>query len=207
MNYYQKYLKYKDKYIKLKQLKGGVFFPPLNEINESEIAIVCHCSPQYQSKFDGLQDKLHDNLYYINIKDNQIIKEIGDKIKYVDIDPKCPNDKWTEIINNTLMYIWGINCNIYLSYKSYYSSLILDNILDNSFDKLKLNGKVFFPVAQSYEYEENTKYLKKKYLDNEEFPGFTFSIESIYNFPYIISKNVEQDFEIKEYYVFTKNET
>jgi hypothetical protein len=23
MNYYQKYLKYKDKYIKLKQLKGG----------------------------------------------------------------------------------------------------------------------------------------------------------------------------------------
>jgi hypothetical protein len=93
----------------------------------------------------------------------------------------------------------GINCPIYMSYKDYISSLILDHILYNSFDKLKLNGKVFFPVAQSYEYEKNTEYLK-----NKEFRGFTLSIESIDNFPYIISINVEQDFEIKEYYVFTK---
>jgi hypothetical protein len=36
MDYYQKYLKYKDKYIKLKQLKGGALdLPLLNEINES----------------------------------------------------------------------------------------------------------------------------------------------------------------------------
>lgn len=104
------------------------------------------------------------------------------------------------------MYIWGINCNIYLSYKSYYSSSIIDNILYNSFNKLKLYGKVFFPVLQSYEYEKNTEYFEKK-SSQKYFSGFTFSIESIDNFPYIISKNVKQDLEIKEYYVFTKNET
>jgi len=198
MDYYQKYLKYKDKYIKLKELTGGGgIIPPLNETNKSEIAIVCHCSPQYQLQFNQSQLGLHTKLYYLNIKDQIKIKEIDDSIKYIDIDPKCENDKWTKIIDNTLMYIWGINCTIYLSYKDYISSSILDNILYNSFDKLKLNGKVFFPVAQSYEYEKNTEYLK-----NKEFPGFTLSIESIDNFPYIIGKN--QDFEINEYYVFTK---
>ena len=105
------------------------------------------------------------------------------------------------------MYIWGINCNIYKSYSSnYLESSIIDNILYNSFHKLKLYGKVFFPVAQTYEYEKNIEYFEKK-SSQKYFSGFTFSIESIDNFPYIISKNVEQDFEIKEYYVFTKNET
>jgi hypothetical protein len=197
-DYYSKYLKYKNKYIKLKELSGGYILPPLDETNISEIAIVCHCSPQYQSEFP----ELHRQLYYLNIKNQKKIREIDDSIKYIDIDPKCKNDKWTEITKESLMYIWGINCNIYLSYENYYSSLILDNILENSYDKLKLNGKVFFSVAQSYEYEKNTKYLKKKYLDNKEFPGFTFEKVSIDNFPYIIGD--KEELKNKEYYVFTK---
>ena len=108
MDYYQKYLKYKDKYIKLKELRGGGdIIPPLNETNKSEIAIVCHCSPQYKSQFNRSQLGLHDKLYYLDIKNKKKIKEIDDGIKYIDIDPKCENDKWTKIIDNTLMYIWG----------------------------------------------------------------------------------------------------
>jgi hypothetical protein len=35
-NYYSKYLKYKNKYIKLKELRGGTFLAPLEKINELE---------------------------------------------------------------------------------------------------------------------------------------------------------------------------
>ena len=35
-DYYSKYLKYKNKYIKLKELRGGIFLAPLEKINELE---------------------------------------------------------------------------------------------------------------------------------------------------------------------------
>jgi hypothetical protein len=192
MDYYQKYLKYKDKYIKLKQLKGGDLDLP-NEEQEKEIAIVCHCSPKSRIK--------HQQLYYINIKKKEKIQEIGNNIRYVDplCDNKIDKDSWTKIDDNSLMYIWGINCMIHASYLR---KDIIEDILWFSLRRLKLDGKVLFPVSQLNEYEskKNTEY----FFENP-FPGFTFSIESIDKFPYIIGKNIQTNFEIKEYYVFTKN--
>ena len=204
MDYYQKYLKYKDKYFKLKQLKGGgVELPLLNEINESEIAIVCHCSPQYQSQFLVL----HNQLYYIDKQNNKRIQEIGSNIKYVDTNPSCEKDTWTEINNNSLMYIWGINCPIYMIYLKGSESRVLEMILKDSFKKLKLNGKVFFPVSESYEQHKikNNNCIKDKIRDGTEgFYGYSFEIVSINEFPYIIGNNHDLELEIKEYYVFTK---
>jgi hypothetical protein len=203
MNYYQKYLKYKDKYIKLKQLKGGYILPLLNEINESEFAIVCHCSPQYQSQFEVL----HRKLYYIDKQNNKTIQEIGRDIKYVDTNPSCENDTWTKIDDNSLMYIWGINCPIYMIYLKGSESRVLDMILKDSFRKLKLNGKVFFPVLESYEQLKikNNNCIKEKIRDGSEcFYGYSFEIVSINEFPYIIGNNHDLELEIKEYYVFTK---
>ncbi len=207
MDYYQKYLKYKDKYIKLKQLKGGYILPLLNEINESEIAIVCHCSPQYQTQFTQLHTQLHNQLYYIDKQNNKTIHEIGKNIKYVDIDPLCPGDIWDNITNNSLMYIWGINCPIYMIFLKGNESRVLDKILKNSFNKLKLNGKVFFPVSESYEQHKikNNNCIIDKIRDGSEcFHGYSFEIVSINEFPYIIGDERELELEIKEYYVFTK---
>ena len=88
-----------------------------------------------------------------------------------------------------------------MSYDDYSSSLILDNILYNSLNKLKLDGKVLFPMFGNK--DKLIKYFEKKC--KEDFPDFT--IESINNFSYIIGKNNKDDLEIKEYYVFTKNKT
>jgi hypothetical protein len=84
-------------------------------------------------------------------------------------------------------------------------SRVLDIILENSFNKLKLNGKVFFPVSDSYEQHKikNINCIKDKILDGS-FYGYSFEIVSINEFPYIIGNNHDLELEIKEYYVFTK---
>jgi len=212
MNYYQKYLKYKDKYIKLKELRGGVLDLDLdlpneeetldldldldlpNEEQEKEIAIVCHCHPSNLIKN-------HPQLSYIDIKDHKIIKNIGVDIKY--IDPLCPDDNWDSIIE-PLMYIWGINCPIYMSYVDSTSKIQI--ILENSLNKLKIKGKVLFgfdlsnDISILNQIEKNTAYFT-----NNPFPGFDFKIVSIEDLSnelsYIIGKKVN-----KYYFVFTKNE-
>ena len=186
------------------------------QINESQIAIVCHCSKKYQTGSDN-PFILHQTLYYINIKNKYIIKEIGKNIKYVDVDPSCPDDIWDNITNESLMYIWGINCDIYRSFNNGDRSKIINDILQNSFNKLKLNGKVYFPVMKNMSLP-NLPDSKKKLIEffTEEcnnksngFNGFNFKIESIDDFPYIIGLKSDLDFakdeKIKEYYVFTKN--
>lgn len=111
------------------------------EIVESEIVIVCHCSKEYENK--------HDPLFYIDTKNKNIIKELGDDVKYVDVNPSCVNNKWENIGDESKMYIWGINCPINLSYSKIFShkifSHIIDDILKNSLRVLKKNGKVLFP--------------------------------------------------------------
>jgi hypothetical protein len=195
--YYQKYLKYKDKYIKLKQLRGGSLEPI-----ESEIVIVCHCSKKYQT---------HPKLYYINIKDNSCKKEVGEGIKYV--DSICEDNKWDKSDDNSIMYIWGIYCPIYLSFdKSGYGSYVIDDILKNAYKKLRVNGKVLFPVYGIKNPKDRLfEYFEQKICDKSEgFNSFTVSKEPIDKFPYIIANNNKHDLENKEnkenkeYYVFTK---
>ena len=86
-------------------------------------------------------------------------------------------------------------------------SRVLEMILKDSFKKLKLNGKVFFPVSESYEQHKikNNNCIKDKIRDGSEgFYGYSFEIVSINEFPYIIGNNHDLELEIKEYYVFTK---
>jgi hypothetical protein len=196
MDYYQKYLKYKDKYIKLKELRGGYILPPLNETNKSEIAIVCHCSPQYQ-----LQNQ-HPRLYFIDIN-NQIIEEMDKNIKYY--DPTCPEDSWDKIVDNSLMYIWGIGCPIYRSFENH--SKIVD-ILKNLNLKLKVDGKVFFKIVDDLSFfDANNKLFEffNNMCEKMDLP-YTFKIVERFHFPYIISEknNYDRNFKIKGYYVFTK---
>jgi hypothetical protein len=189
--YYQKYIKYKDKYIKLKQLRGGAL-----ELDESKIAIVCHCSTKY---------KTHPKLYYINKEDNSCKREIGEGVKYV--HPICEDNKWSKIDDNSIMYIYGVYCPIYLSFDiSEYGSYVIDDILKNSYKKLCVNGKVLFPVYGVKDPKDRLfEHFEQKICDKSEgFYGFTLSKESIDKVPYIIGTNNEYDSENKEYYVFTK---
>jgi hypothetical protein len=162
---------------------------------ESEIVIVCNCSPK--------NDK---QLYYI--KDNKIINKIGDDVKYVYEKTICKDDKWSNVKNGSKMYIWGTNCSInysHLKNVKYIPPII--NILDNSFLKLKKNGKVFFPVFfknGKIDWTQNQKTLNRFFEENK-FNGFTFTLEPIDKFPYIIDKEIYTDRIIKYFYVFTKN--
>jgi hypothetical protein len=159
---------------KLKKLTGGRILPRLNEIKEKEFAIVCHCS-----------NSRHQKLHYIQ---NGIMGDkIGENIKY--IDPLCPEDTWDKITKKSLRYIWGIYCPIYTSY---YDSNIITQILNNSFEKLKLNGMVLFPALEDKNIE---------YFTNNPFSGFTFSKLHINQLAFIIDKHVPT---YTEYYVFTK---
>ena len=180
------------------------------QINESQIAIVCHCSKKYQT---GSNNPLilHETLYYINIKNKYIIKEIGENIQYV--DPLCPSDIWDNITNESLMYIWGINCPIYRSFENN-KRIAIDNILNNSFNKLKLNGKVYFPVIENMSLPTlpDSKQSLINFFDeecNNKSNGFNFEKKSIDDypddFPYIIGLKSDLEIgKIVEYYIFTK---
>ena len=164
-----------EKYTMLKtkkQYKGNI------KLKQSEFAIVCHCS-----------NSKHLPLYYI--QDGIIGDKIGDNIKY--IDPLCPEDNWDNITNNSLMYIWGIFCPIYTSH---YDAKIITKILENSLEKLKLNGRVLFPVLDEYKNNE--------YFTINSFNGFTFSKLHINQLSFIIDKKIPK---YTEYYVFTKIKT
>ena len=182
---------------------GESILPLLNELNESHIAIVCHCRQNQENNLG----QIHSKLYYINknknssIPFNNIIKEIEDGIKY--IDPSCPDDNWENIEDKTLMYIWGINCPIYVSHILNTVEKILNDILKNSYQKLDIGGKVLFPSFKNGVEQNLIKYFQEKIKSSDEnFAGFAFEIVSIDKFPYIIGKN--NDFRIEEYYVFTK---
>lgn len=163
----------------------------------SDTVIVCHCSKQYQNKDDG---KLHKTLYYFNTVTYEN-EEIEEDIKYIDIDIRCVNDKWNYIESNSKMYIWSINCPIYESYNNdREESKVIDDILKNSLRVLKQNGKVIFPVNNSYVMMTNRLI---KYFQDKTFNGFTYSIEPIAKFPYII--DISLNIDTKNYYVFTKN--
>jgi len=189
MDYYQKYLKYKDKYTKLKELRGG-------GESESEIAIVCHCSK--------LKNR-HPQLYFI-YKDKSIpMKKIDENIRYVDTSPECRNeDSWAKIDKNSLMYIWGIGCPIYQSYNN---SKIIENILFGAHSKLKVDGQVYFTIYRDVEkMNDNIKLLELFYNICEEMSSvYTFKIVELSHFPYIIYEyDLTRIPEIKGYYVFTK---
>jgi hypothetical protein len=151
---------------------------------ESEIVIVCHCSKKYQK---------HDPLFYI--KNKKIIKELGNDVQYV--DPTCKDDKWEKIDDESKMYIWNINCPIYISYSD---SKVINDILKNSLRVLKKNGKVFFAVMIRPFGDQNIRLFE--YFNSNHFNGFTFTLESITRFPYNINK---APYDINQYYVFTKN--
>jgi hypothetical protein len=155
--------------------------PRLEDIDEREIVIVCHCSIV---KYPQLK---HPQLHYI--QNGVMGDKIGDNIKY--IDPLCPDDNWDNITNNSLMYIWGIFCPIYTSY---YDAKIITTLLSNSYEKLKLNGRVLFPALE----DKNIAYFT-----NNPFPGFTFSRIHITQLSFIIDKKIPT---YTEYYVFTKEQ-
>jgi hypothetical protein len=153
-----------------------IILPQVKDIKESEFAIVCHCS-----------NTRHKQLHYIQ---NGIIGDpIGKDIKY--IDPLCPDDTWDKITKNSLMYIWGVYCPIYTSYSD---AKIITKILNNSLEKLKLNGRVLFPVLDE---DKNNEYFT-----TNPFNGFTFSKLHINQLPFIIDKKFPK---YTEYYVFTKD--
>ena len=190
MDYYQKYLKYKDKYIKLKELRGGGGpGPGAGALKpHSEIAIVCHCS--------NLKNK-HQQLYFIDAKNKKIIREIDKNIMYV--DPICPNDSWEKINNNSLMYIWGIGCPIYMSYGN---RQMITDILNNAKPKLKVGGKLYFFIGDTVFGDEAILVEFFNNMSKYENIGYTFKIEPIDKFPYIIF--YKSEIVIKGYYVFTK---
>jgi len=121
-------------------------------------------------------------------QDGKKVGKIGNTIKH--IDPSCPKDNWNNITDNSLMYIWGIYCPIYISHSD---ARIITIILNNSFEKLKLNGRVLFPALDENKNEE--------YFTNNPFNGFTFSKIHISQLTFIIEKKIPK---YTEYYVFTK---
>jgi len=104
------------------------------------------------------------------------------------------------------MYIWAINCPIYLSYQTENDyDKTLNDILKNSYNKLGIGGKIFFPsIKKNFPRNDNlVKYVKNQIkLFNTNFVGFAFEMVPIDKFSYIINK--DNDYEIEEYYVFTK---
>ena len=189
MDYYQKYLKYKDKYTKLKELRGG-------GESESEIAIVCHCSK--------LKNR-HPQLYFI-YKDKSIpMKKIDENIRYVDTSPECRNeDSWEKITTNSLKYIWGIGCPIY---KSFENSAIIENILSQASFKLKVGGQVYFA---NYYYNDVQMINDDQKLENffnnmckEKGLPYTYKTKQIKELSYIIDDPTRISTIIR-YYVFTK---
>ena len=99
----------------------------------------------------------------------------------------------------------GGYCPIYVSHILGTVEKILNDILKNSYKKLDIGGKVLFPSIKKGEMRNNSllEYFKRKIESSDEnFAGFAFEIVSINKFPYIIS--AKHDFDIKEYYLFTK---
>jgi len=188
MNYYQKYLKYKDKYIKLKELRGG----EQSEGEQSEIAIVCHCSPQSNTQ--------HAQLYYIY--NDKSIQMIDKNIRYV--DTTCPEDSWDKIDDNSLMYIWGIGCPIY---KSFDNNTIIINILSQAYSKLKVGGEVYFSIFYDEQFlfdDQKLEEFFKNMCKDKDFP-YTYQTKQKNDFLYIIADDSPmRNSTIKEYHVFTK---
>jgi ubiquinone/menaquinone biosynthesis C-methylase UbiE len=85
-----------------------------------------------------------------------------------------------------------------------YCKDILIDILKNSSRVLKPNGKIFFhnispPTIIPKQNEKLIEFFKSKKFDD-----YTFSVETIDKFPYII--DIPDTNKIsKEYFVFTKN--
>ena len=185
-----------------KPIKSNFLIP--SERIESEIVIVCHCSEEYQDQFTN---NLHEQLYYI--KDNKLDGKVGKDVKYVDENKICKHNKWSNIDDKSKMYIWGLYCPIsYSHFKDNWQNKVLTDILTNSLRKLKQNGKVFFPHFVYKETNSNTLNKHEKtlnYFQENNFDGFTFTLESIDKFPYIIDKKLQTNRVIENYYVFTKN--
>jgi hypothetical protein len=166
------------------------------QINESEIAIVCHCNPNNI-------EKNHEQLFYININNDKNKYKIGKNINYV--DESCPDDSWTKITNNSLMYIWGIHCPIYMSYEM---DSVIKNILTNSFEKLKIKGKVLF----GFNCRSIKTDLKKQITDNNNYlrenkdcyPGFDFKIVPIKDLSYELSNIIGKEFIIGNEFIIGK---
>ena len=185
---------YNDLVIKL---RSKLNYSPI--IDESKIVIVYHCNT---NAFDN-DIQLYYKKKYIFLKElDKDVKDIK-YVKYVDINPKCINDKWENIDDNSKMYIWNINCPIYNS-----ESNIINKILQESLRVLKNKGKVFFPL---YEYDivqdPNIKLFENFQEIAKENNVFTFTTESIDNLPFLIDIGGDINFNsksIKKYYVFTK---
>ena len=80
---------------------------------------------------------------------------------------------------------------------------ILIDILKNSSRVLKPNGKIFFHniIADTFIPKQNEKLIE--FFKSNKFDDYTFSLESIDKFPYIIDQpNINKI--SNEYFVFTK---
>ena len=102
---------------------------------DSELVVTCHCPVP-----------IHPQIYYV--ENGKLGTPLGAGVNYV--DPKCPENTWDKILDNSKTYVWGMYCPVYplLLYANYevglYVSVIVE-ILDNSYRVLKNGGSVVFP--------------------------------------------------------------
>jgi len=102
---------------------------------DSELVITCHCPVP-----------THPQIYYI--ENGDLGRPLGPEVKYV--DPKCPENTWDKILDNSKTCVWGMYCPVYplLLNANYEVALFINvivEILDNSYRVLKNGGSVVFP--------------------------------------------------------------
>ena len=102
---------------------------------DSELVVTCHCPVPK-----------HPQIYYV--ESGALGAPLGAEVKYV--DPKCPENTWDKIADNSKTYVWGMYCPVYplllhANYEMAFSVNVVVELLDNSYRVLKNGGSVIFP--------------------------------------------------------------
>jgi hypothetical protein len=149
---------------------------------DNDIVIACHCEKHR---------KLY--LYFQNGSSRELEGE-----QYVD-PYACPGRTWERIKTNSIQYIWGQFCPIYLVFFNGFDNVffrMLINILNEASRILKVGGSIIFPIPKKN--QEPVKYFPKV-------TGFTLEIKKNDGLPiniYYENHNVQDT--ISYLIIFTK---
>jgi len=184
--------KSKKKYNKLKKYqKGGVNDENDKEIiNDSQIVIVCHCK------------KEHDGLFFYDFKTEQ---KISDNLKNTSIkfiDPTCKDYNWGQVEENSIQYVWGVSCPVYMKSEILEKDIL--DIINNAGKALRPTGCLVFPINNSSETEKIENHLT--YFQSLKCNNiWKITVQSAENFPFYINKSKKHPIIFAKYlYIFEK---
>lgn len=167
---------------------------------DSELVVTCHCPVP-----------THPQIYYV--ESGALGAPLGAEVKYV--DPKCPENTWDKILDNSKTYVWGMYCPVYplllhARYEMAFSVNVVVELLDNSYRVLKNGGSVIFPddgiinSDRTDKLSEILQFINRRTIFNNWKLNLINANEFPFNLGYINKSNFLRISNIL--YVFTKIE-